>query len=100
MTPDDLNRWVDFLTKEQKEKLRWLQNHRCMLEASWAPKDTLQDLSEGVVLEVKIDRHGVVKARGTDISEMFDYVFNSAKSLFEYVEKHDPEWKGSNDRQS
>ena len=97
MKPEDLNNWIDLLTDDQKERLKWLQDHRCLLEASWVPADLMHGLPAEAVLKVTIDRHGLVKVRGDDISQMFDYAFNAAKALFDYVEVFDPGPRGARD---
>ena len=95
MAPDDLHRWAELLSDEQQQHLKWLHNHRCLVEVTRAPADPLQDLPEGYVIEVKVDRHALIRTRGTDIPGMFDYIFNAAKNLFDYVEQYDSAWKGS-----
>ncbi|AFZ66700.1 hypothetical protein [Deinococcus peraridilitoris] len=86
--------WVDLLSKAQQEQLRWLQDHRCLVEATHAPADPLHDLPPGFVLEVLVNKHGVVKIRSTDLAQAFDYVFAAAKNLFEFVEAYDSTWRG------
>lgn len=95
MKPEDAEGWAELLTDEQKGQLKWLQDHRCMLEASYAPPDPLQDSPAGLVLEVKVDRHAVTKIRGDNVPEMFAFLYRSARALFEYVEQHDPLWRGA-----
>lgn len=94
MKPEDIERWADHLTPEQRQQLDWLITHRCNIEATWAPADPLHDLPPGVVLEVLVNKHAVVKIRGTELSGMFDYIYKAARNLFDFVEQENPGWQG------
>jgi hypothetical protein len=86
---DILTTWTHALSEEQLEQLRWLRAAKCTIEAQYAPPDPLHSLPEGLVLEALVDRHAVVKLRGTidEIPEMFDRLYESAKALFEFVNR-------------
>ena len=96
MSDDTANadHWSQLLTDEQQEKLRWLQNHRCSVEVTRAAADPLHDLPSGFVLEVLVNKHAVVKIRSENLSMAFDYCFEAAKNLFDFVEAYDPMWRG------
>ena len=95
MKPEDAQNWKEALTPEQQDRLRWLQDHRCMIEVRFAPEDVMLDLPPELVMQAKVDRHAVVKIRGSDIGAMFDYVFKAASALYEYVEQFDPTSNGA-----
>lgn len=85
MRPDIATTWTDDLTPEQLDQLQWLRERKCIVEAQFAPPDPLHGMPAGVVLEVMVDKHAVVKIRGENVSEMFDMAFRGAQNLFNYV---------------
>lgn len=79
--------WTNALSEHQIEVLRWLRASKCTVEAVYAAPDPLHDMPEGLVLEVLVDKHAVVKLRGTvdEIPDLFDRVVDGARTLFDFV---------------
>lgn len=95
MDPSIAETWTELLSTQQRDQLLWLKDHRCNVEASFAHADPLNDLPPGLVLEALVNKHGVVKLRGTDVPLMFDSLYRSARVLFEFVSEYDPTWTGA-----
>lgn len=90
MDKEQAANWTELLSEEQKVELQWLLEHRCTIEAHWAGPSPLHDLPEGLVLEVFVDKHAIVKARGNDVPGMFDHLCRAARSMFDWVQQYDP----------
>ncbi|AFZ66927.1 hypothetical protein [Deinococcus peraridilitoris] len=81
--------WTNYLTEEQRERLRVLRAAKCTVEAQAAPADPLHDMPEGLIIEVLVDKHAVVKIRGTaeELPEIFEKAYQGAQALFMYVNR-------------
>lgn len=74
-------KWTEQLTEEQHQHLLWLQEHRCSVEAEYAPADPSSGQPEALLLRVIINQHALVKERGTDVPGLFDRVYLAARAL-------------------
>ncbi|AFZ66928.1 hypothetical protein [Deinococcus peraridilitoris] len=76
--------WTEQLSDEQREQLHWLQENKCVVEATDVPPDLLAELPAGLLLTVAVDKHIVIKERGTDISELFRQLFEAARLFLKF----------------
>ncbi|AFZ66865.1 hypothetical protein [Deinococcus peraridilitoris] len=95
MESDAALHWAKQLSSEQHKQLDGLNARRCKVEVAWAPPDPLHDLPAGLVMEAMVDKHAVMKVRGTDVGAMFDYIYQGAVNLLNYVQEVSPEWHGA-----
>jgi len=97
MADDIATTWTNALTEEQIKQLEWLRAAKCTVEASYIPPDPLHDQPEGVLLEILVDKHAVVKYRGTpgEIPRMFNQALNAARALFTYVNEAEQRYRSA-----
>lgn len=95
MESDAALHWAQQLSSEQHQQLDTLNARRCKVEVAWAAPDLLHDLPAALVMECVVDKHAVVKVRGTDVGAMFDYIYQGAMNLMNYVQEVSPQWHGA-----
>lgn len=70
--------WTTDLTEEQRLLLAWLQAHRChFLLTRLSPES--DQAEPGVVVEVRVDSHALIRTQGRHVGDVFDRVAQAAR---------------------
>ncbi|WP_245557612.1 hypothetical protein [Deinococcus peraridilitoris] len=81
MTPTEppLEPWAEALSEAQREQLQWLRSQKCVVIATEAAEEPLAGLPAGLLIEVHVNQHVVIKERGSNVPELFRQVYEAAK---------------------
>ncbi|WP_027483599.1 hypothetical protein [Deinococcus pimensis] len=67
------------LTDEQCQRLRWLQGHKCLVDADAITCE--EQATEELVLTVTVDRHSIISTHGYDPQQVFERAFAAAMTF-------------------
>ncbi len=76
--------WMEDLSARQRERLRWLRDHKCRFEAARVLAAPQGDRPETFLLEVFLDNYAVVRERGEDVAEVFDRAVGQMGALLRF----------------
>ncbi|WP_245557601.1 hypothetical protein [Deinococcus peraridilitoris] len=86
MTPTEppLEPWAEALSEAQREQLQWLRLQKCIVTTTEAAEEPLAGLPAGLLIEVHVDHHIVIKERGSNVPELFRQVYEAAKLFLSF----------------